>query len=194
MGFPVCLSLSLLSRCQEKKSAGKLRDKMWFSVSHVWQICDSWSDRLILCRCSTNDYSSHQGIEGLESLTDSLSRLRGIRTTGSNISQYVGSNRETQQVRPGETVLKNLVGDPEWFLNSLDRAQFACNTLLLLQSSSPNSLAGRHWDLTETLVVVQCLASDNGVKASRNLAKKLLKTHSQVLSPFKNPYVTFKQA
>lgn len=149
---------------------------------------------MILCRSSSNDFSSLQGIEGLESLTDSLSRLRGIRSTGSNISQYVVGNREIQEVGPGETVLKNLVGDSEWFLDSLDRSQFACNALLLLQSSSLNSLAGRHWDLTETLVVVQCLASDNGVKASRNLAKKLLKTHSQVFSPSKHPDVTWKQA
>jgi len=94
-------------------------------------------------------------------------------------------------VRPGETVLNNLVGDPQWFLDSLDRAQFAYNAVLLLQSRPLNSLAGRHWDLTETLLIVQCLAADNGVKASRNLSKKLLKTHSQVFSS-KHPDVTFK--
>jgi hypothetical protein len=87
-------------------------------------------------------------------------------------------------VGPGETVLRSLVGDPEWFLHSFDRAQFLCNALLLLQSSSLSSLTRRHWDLTEMLLAVQCLASDNGVKASRNLAKKLLKTYRQVFSPF----------
>lgn len=146
------------------------------------------------CRSSSNDFSLHQGIEGLESLTDSLSRLRGIRSPGSNISQFIVGNREIQQLRPGESILRNLVGDPEWFLDSNDRAQFACNAVLLLQSSPLNSLGGRHWDLTETLVVVQCLASDNGVKASRTLAKKLLKTHSQVFFPSKHIDVTFKHS
>jgi hypothetical protein len=128
--------------------------------------------------------SLQQGIEGLESLTSSLCRLRGIRSIGSSISQYVVGNRGSQEVGPGETVLRSLVGDPEWFLHSFDRAQFLCNALLLLQSSSLSSLTRRHWDLTEMLLAVQCLASDNGVKASRNLAKKLLKTYSQVFSPF----------
>ena len=84
----------------------------------------------------------------------------------------------------GETVLRSLVGDPEWFLHSLDRAQFVYNAVLQLQSSSFRSVKRRHWDLTEMLLAVHCLASDNGVKASRNLAKKLLKTHRQVFSPF----------
>lgn len=145
---------------------------------------------MLPCRCSSNDIKSQQSIEGLDSLTDTLSRVRGIRSTGSNISHYVGSNREIQQLRPGETALRELVGESEWFLDSLDRAQFACNALLLLQStSSLNSLPGRHWDLTETLILVQSLASDTGVKASRNLAKKLLKTHSQVFSPSNHPEV-----
>lgn len=139
---------------------------------------------LLIYRCSSNDLSLQHGIEGLESLTSSLSRLRGIRSIGSNISQYVVGNRGSEEVGPGETVLRSLVGDPEWFLDSVDRAQFVCNALLLLQTSSFNSLTRRHWDLTEMLLAVQCLALDNGVKASRNLAKKLLKTHRQVFFPF----------
>ncbi|KAG0609755.1 hypothetical protein M758_7G011500 [Ceratodon purpureus] len=144
-------------------------------IGHFLEFCNmplsNWS--------SSNDLCLQQGIEGLESLTSSLSRLRGIRSIGSSISQYVIGDRGSQDVGRGETVLRSLVGDPEWFLHSLDRAQFVCNALLLLQSNSLSSLKRRYWDLTEMLMAVQCIASDNGVKASRSLAKKLLKTHRQ---------------
>ncbi|XP_024385096.1 uncharacterized protein [Physcomitrium patens] len=158
------------------------------SISSVQAWCRLIGHFLEFCNipltnwCSSNDFSLQQGIEGLESLTCPLSRLRGIRSVGSNVSQYVVGNRESQEVRRGETILKTLVGEPEWFLESFDRTQFVCNALLLLQSSFSNSLERRHWDLTETLLVVQCLASDNGVKTSRNIAKRLLKIHRQDIS------------
>lgn len=78
----------------------------------------------------------------------------------------------------GEKVLRSLVGDREWFLESTGQTEFVCNVLLLLQTSV-KLLPKSHWGLAEMLLTLQGLASDSGMKASRALAKKLLKAQRQ---------------
>lgn len=140
-------------------------------------------DWILFCysyRCSSNHFGTQQVLERLEALTSSLSNMGRRQFLGGGILQQMVDSVKNRDVTSGEAVLRSLVGDSEWFLDSIMRARFVCSALLLLQTSSVKSLSKCHWAYTEVLLRIQGLTSESGLKESRALAKKLLKVHRQV--------------